>query len=235
MKSNKRFSFGYRADVPDGAEESRILPFVLSTYKKDRHGTVLSQDNWQLDNYRKNPIVAYQHNLSGGLCSEPNPDNVIGKSVQIDIARNVGDTVLAASAQFEPADMNLLAEKIFRKLLFGSLSRTSVGFRETGEGKFGDGEEAEGRDNETYYFAGQELIEWSIVNIPSNPDAGKRAMSMRLMREEGYSAFMYAYKELGGKFRMSQIEQMRVCDIMDLLDGKDLEIKETDADKVNKA
>ena len=234
MSKNKHFGFGFRADVPDGAEESRILQFILSTYKKDRLGTVLNQDSWQLENYRKNPIVAYQHNLSGGLCTDPNPDNVIGKSISIEAVRNVADTVLTASAQFEPGDINPLAEKIFRKLLFGSLSRTSVGFLEVGEGRYGEGEEARGKDNETYYFAGQELLEWSIVNIPSNPDAGKRDVSMRLLREEGYSAFMYAYRELGGKFRLSQIEQLRVCDIIDLLDGKDIEIKSNDPDEVRK-
>lgn len=230
MPKNKKFGFGMRGDLPADAAESRIIPFILSTSTKDRHGTVLNQDNWQLDNYRKNPVVAYQHMLSGGLCTDPNPDNIIGKSVGI----GVEGGHLFANAQFEDAVMNPLAEKIFRKILFGSLSRSSVGFLEVGEGKYGDNDEAQGRDNETYYFSGQELLEWSVVNIPSNPDAGKRDLSLRHFREEAYAALMYAWKELGGKFRLSQIEQLRVCDIMDLLDGKDLDIKETDPDRVRK-
>jgi hypothetical protein len=117
--------------------------------------------------------------------------------------------------------------------LFGSLNRTSVGFLEIGEGKYGDNDQARGADNETYFFAGQELLEWSIVNIPSNPDAGKRDM-LKKMREEGFIALMYAFKELGGKFRLSQLEEMRVYDILTLLDGKDLEISEKDPDKVRK-
>jgi hypothetical protein len=231
MSLNKRYGFGYRADIPGDAAESRIIPFVLSTFNKDRHGTVLNQDNWNLDNYRMNPVIAYQHTLSGGMCTEANPDFIIGKSIDIGLTGSGPSRSLIASAQFEPADVNPMAEKIFRKILFGSLSRSSVGFMEIGEGKYGEGEEAQGRSEETYYFSGQELIEWSVVNIPSNPMAGKRDM-MKKMREEGYVALMYALKELGGNFRLSQIENFRVCDILALLDGKDLDIKETDPDQV---
>lgn len=232
MPINKRYGFGIKGIIPVDAEESRIIPFVLSTFNKDRHGTVLNQDNWNLENYRSNPVIAYQHTLSGGLCADPNPDYVIGKSLAIGIEGNGIDKRLVADAQFEPASVNLLAEKIFRKVLFGSLSRSSVGFMEVGEGKYGIGEEAEGRSEETYYFAGQELLEWSVVNIPSNPQAGKRDITMRRMREEGYIAFMYAFRELGGKFRLSEIENMTVRDILTLLDGKDLEIKEKDPEVV---
>jgi hypothetical protein len=45
---------------------------------------------------------------------------------------------------------------------------------------------------------------------------------------------MYAWKELGGKFRLSQIEDLRVRDILDLLDGKDLELEEKDPEKLRK-
>lgn len=233
MSKNKKFGFGTRGTIPADAEESRIIQFVLSTFTKDRHGTVLNQDNWKLDNYRNNPIIAYQHNLSGGMCSDPNPDFVIGKSVRVDVEGTGVDRKLVADAQFESADINPMAEKIFRKVLFGSLNRSSVGFLEIGKGAWGVGDEAEGRDNETFRFAGQELLEWSVVNVPSNPDAGAREI-LKKMREEAYAALMYAFKELGGKFRLSQIEQLRVCDILDLLDGKDIEIRETDPDKVRK-
>ena len=231
---NKKLGFGMRGAIPTNAEESRIIPFVLSTYTKDRHGTVLNQDNWKLDNYRNNPIIAYQHNLSGGMCSDPNPDFIIGKSVKVDLEGIGADRRLVADAHFEPADINPMAEKVFRKILFGSLNRSSVGFIEVGEGSYGEGDQARDQANETYLFAGQELLEWSVVNVPSNPDAGAGRDIMRKMREESYGAIMYAFKELGCKFRLSQIEQFRVCDILDLLDGKDIDIKSTNPDDVRK-
>jgi hypothetical protein len=232
MAKTKGYGFGIRGDIPADAAESRIIPFILSTFAKDRHGTVLNQDNWKLDNYRLNPVIAYQHNLSGGMCTDPNPDFVIGKSVSIGMEGQAQDRRLIAAVEFEPASVNPLAEKIFQKVLFGSLSRSSVGFLEVGEGRYGEGEEAQGRSEETYYFAGQELLEASIVNIPSNPQAGKRDITQRRLREEGYIAFMYAFRELGGKFRLSELEAMTVRDILTLLDGKDLEIPERDPAKV---
>jgi hypothetical protein len=229
MKTNK-ITFGIRGALPTNVEESRTIPFVNSTSTKDRHGTVLNQDGWNIDNYRNNPVVSYQHNLSGGICSDLNPDFVIGKDVNPQIEGIGADRKLTGAVQFETNDINPLAEKIFRKVLFGSLSRSSVGFIEIGEGNYGEKSESRGGEAETYYFAGQELLEWSIVNMPSNPDAGKRIM--RSLREEGYGVFMYAFRELGGKFRLSEIENMRVRDILDLLDGKDLEIRETDPDRL---
>jgi hypothetical protein len=231
MSVSKKIGFGMRGALPSDAEESRIIPFILSTPQKDRHGTILNQSAWELDNYKLNPIVAYQHNLSGGMCTDPTPDSIIGKSIKIGTEGRGNDKILVAEAQFEEAAMNPLAEKVFRKILFGSMSRSSVGFLEVGHGQYGINEEAQGQPGETYYFTGQELLEWSVVNIPSNPGAGKRDM-MRKMREEGYAVLMYAFKELGGNFRLSQIEQMRVCDILDLLDGKDLELKTKDPEEV---
>lgn len=223
----KKLTFGIRGALPEDVEETRTIPFVLSTNARDRHGTVLNQEGWHLENYRKNPVVAYQHTLSGGFCTDPNPDYVIGKSLRIEVEGKGKEARLVADVQFEPAGNNPLAEKIFRKILFGSLSRSSVGFYEIGKGGYGEKDEAEGEMNETYYFEGQELVEWSIVNIPSNPDAGKRSASLRKMREEAYVALMYAYRELGGRFSLSQLEAMTVRNVLDLLDGKEISASDT--------
>lgn len=231
---NRKITLGEIRSIPKTAVEDRRIPFVLSTYTKDRHGTVLNQDGWELDNYRQNPVVAYQHNLTGNLCQAPDPDFIIGKSVKIGCEGYGQDRKLVAEAEFEPPEINALAEKIFRKCIYGSLSRTSVGFVETVRGHFGSGDEMAGFPNETYYFGGQELLEWSVVNIPSNPDAGKRGTAIGKLRSDVAAGLMYAYKELGGKFSLSQLENMTVPQIMDLLDARDLEIRTTDPEKVRK-
>lgn len=219
----KTIIYGTRREPAADVEKTRTMQFVLSTYTRDGHGTVLNQDGWSLDRYRKNPVVAYQHTLSGGFCTDPNPDYIIGKSLSIELEGEGREKRLVAAVQFEPAEINPLAEKIFQKVLFGSLSRCSVGFVEVGRGKYGEKEEAKGGARETYYFSGQELVEWSIVNVPSNPDAGKRDASMRMVREEAYVALMYAYRELGGKVRLSELEDMTVRQILDLLDNRNPE------------
>jgi hypothetical protein len=227
---SKLITSGYVRDITANVEESRIIPIVLSTSTRDRHHTVLNQSNWQLDNYRKNPVVGYMHNLYGNLCTPPNPDDIIAVDNGIKLESVSGKLALVGYPRFEPASLNINAEKIFRKLILGTLRAASVGF--TGEGSWGTGNEAEGRENETYYFKSQELLEYSIVNIPSNPDGVKRGFGF--MRDQTHAALMYTFRTLGKKYRLSQIENMRICDVLTLLDGQDLEIRETNPERVRK-
>lgn len=223
METNNTRRFGHVRELPKDAEESRIIPFVISDESKDRHGTIIPIKGWELDAFNRNGIVGYQHNVYGaGMCEGPNPDDVIGKGRSF-----IDGMELIGEVEFEPAAINPTAEKIFRKVLFGSLTSTSVGFNPIEDGVYGEGEEARGAENETYYFGKRELLEFSVVNIPSNRNAQKRAM-----RDQAASAINYVYRELGGKFRLSQIEEMRVADVLTLLEGKDLEIRSTDPQKV---
>ncbi len=156
-------------------EESRTIQFKISSDAKDRHGTRLNMKGWKLDNYNSNPIVGYQHNVYGdNMCSGPNPDDVIGKGRAF-LQEIEGKTWLMGEVTFDAADINPLAEKIFRKILAGSLNATSVGFLEVGKGQKKK-ELIDGREVETYFYEGQELLEWSVVNIPSNPEATKKSL-----------------------------------------------------------
>lgn len=160
----------YSSEIRKRNEETRTITFVASDGVRDAAGTVLNQDGWSLKRYEKNPIVGYQHEVYGGWDGS-DPDNVIGKA-----RAYVEDGQLLADITFEPKDVNEKAEKIYKKLLFGSLNAVSVGFRSIGKGRWGEGEEALDGSNPTYYYAGQELLEISVVNIPSNPNAVRRAM-----------------------------------------------------------
>lgn len=160
----------YSSEIRKRNEETRTITFVASDGARDAAGTVLNQDGWSLKRYDKNPIVGYQHEVYGGWDGS-DPDNVIGKA-----RAYVEDGQLLADITFEPKDVNEKAEKIYKKLLFGSLNAVSVGFRSIGKGRWGEGEEAIDGSNPTYYYAGQELLEISVVNIPSNPNAVRRAM-----------------------------------------------------------
>jgi hypothetical protein len=141
---NKVITYGQVRDIPTDAKQSRIIPFIVSTPDRDRHHTVLNQANWILDNYRKNPVIGYMHNLYGNSFTSSNPDDVIGSTKRIGIETISGRTVLSADAYFETADINPLADKIFRKLMLGSLRAVSVGFLEIGAGSWGKGDEAQG-------------------------------------------------------------------------------------------
>lgn len=214
MMEELRYASGQVREISEDVEETRTVEFVISTADKDRHNSILNPDKWELSNYERNPIVGYQHNVYGdGLCYKADPDDVIGTSR----VWKEGNYLIGA-VTFEPAEENAFAEKIFRKVLRRTLRSASVGFLpqldEKGKtGRWGSEEDGEDRNgpNPTYYYNGQELVEWSIVNIPSNPMAQKKAL-----RSEVANALMFLKRELG--FSFSDIENLRIKDAVEMIE-----------------
>lgn len=206
----RRNVFGYIRKAADDVEETRTIEFIASDETRDSHGTVLPADKWDLERFNNNGIIGYQHNVYGDMCGNDDPDRVIG----VGKAR-VEDGKLIVAVTFEPAELNQLAEKIFRKLLHGTLKAVSVGFAPIGKGRWGEGEESRDGENPTFYFDGQELLELSVVNIPSNKNALKKSL-----RGNAVDAISFIYRSLDGEYRYSQIEEMKVRDVLDLLDNK---------------
>ena len=166
-----RFRTATQSEVRKDETGARKMTFVASDGTRDSAGTVLNQDGWRLERFNKNGVIGYQHKVYGSWSDTDNPDNVIGKGYAY-----VKDGKLLVDVEFEPAEINELAEKIYQKLLFGSLKAVSVGFLPIGRGQWGKDEEALDGKNPTYYYAGQELLEISVVNIPANPNALKKGL-----------------------------------------------------------
>lgn len=162
--------------INKGDDESRTFRFVISTESRDRHGTVIKMDGWKLDNFNNNPIVAYMHQTDSKWWSEapPDPDHILGPG-----RAYIEDGQLIGEVTFEDAETNPLADKIMRKIQHGTLRSTSVGFRHI-NGHWGVLED--GEDTGTYYYDEVELLEFSIVNIPSNPDALMRSYEPELLK-----------------------------------------------------
>ena len=151
-------------------EDLRTIEFVASDNSVDSYGTVLPVDKWDLSRYERNGIVGYMHDVYGDSWTKAaDPDDIIGKGVAF-----VEDEKLIVRITFEPKELNERADKIFRKIQFGSLHAVSVGFRATAKGHMGV--EELGENPNVYYYDGQELLEVSVVNIPSNANALKRSI-----------------------------------------------------------
>lgn len=148
------------AEVRTINQENRTAQFVISTESIDRHGTSFKLDGWDLETYNRNPIVGYNHEVSGS-----NPDTIIGTSR---VFRD-GDALIG-EVTFEREGNNPLADKVFNKMQDGILKMASVGAIPH-EYRYG---KKEGEDKNTIYFTRQELVEWSIVSAGSNRDAFKR-------------------------------------------------------------
>lgn len=125
----------------------RVRRFCISTSAVDRDNDTISAAGWNLDNYRKNGVVLWAHDYR----SLP-----IGKALQV----GVEGGKLVATAEFADHEF---ANTVLRLIDGGFLRATSVGFRPT---KYAINEERRGLD-----FVEQELLEFSIVPVPANPEA----------------------------------------------------------------
>lgn len=147
--------------LSDKNKTDRTAEFVISDETPDSYGTVFKISGWDLKRYEKNPVVFYAHRSHSD-----NPDMLIGTSeVRVD-----GNQLIAV-VRFENADINPVAEKVWQKIQAGTLRMASIGANPK-KGHWGD--EKLGEDREMIYFDEQELLEWSIVPIGSNPEALKR-------------------------------------------------------------
>lgn len=143
------------------AGEKRVLRWTISTGCIDRERDCISVNGWDLGNFQRNPVVLWGHDGS----TLP-----IGRAFDIGVE---GDA-LKASVEFIPEgtpERGAFAEAVFRLAQEGFLSATSVGFRPI-KWNFTDDPER-GADD---WFPGidfeqQELVEFSIVTVPANPEA----------------------------------------------------------------
>lgn len=199
-------------------ESTRKITFIIAaeaTGKEHRNRFNYNWDNWKLDNFNSNPIVGYQHNVYGdNLCLAPNPDDVIGKAkVGMDTFR--GKRALIADTTFEPEEINPTAEKVFKKIQWGSLKAVSTGVNPLGKldtqiTKNDKGEITDYQIN----FAGQELLEFSVVNIPADANALRRSFKSHTMA--ALSFVQKSFPELS----LNDLRGMKVQEILDLLEKK---------------
>lgn len=133
--------------------ESRSLDFTISSAAVDRYGDTIAADGWKLTNFRKNPVVLWMH------------DNTMLPVAKASNVR-VEDGKLKARAEFTPAEMVRYNDIVFDMLKAGFLSATSVGFVPLKYNFVDDPARRFGID-----FLEQELLEFSIVTVPANPEA----------------------------------------------------------------
>ena len=147
--------------VSDEMLAKRQVEFVISTEAPDTYGTVFKSSGWDLKRYQNNPVVFYAHKSYSD-----NPDLLVGTSS----IRQEGSELIGV-VTFEEEEINPLAEKVLRKIAAGTLRMASISAIPK-KGHWGD--EKLGEDRDLIYFDEQELLEWSIVPIGSNPEALKR-------------------------------------------------------------
>ena len=174
-------------------EETRQATFVISTDEIDRTGEVVEQ-SWNLENYKKNPIVLFGHDPS-------KPGYVLGKATEI-IADKDGDkNITLGTVQFAEEGTSQDADTVWKLVKQGILRTVSVGFIPHTFKKLSD-------DDDTDVLADNELLEFSIVPIPANPSAVALALGDGSIEEKDAKYMLKAYKQ-----EATFIEKA-LCDIM---------------------
>lgn len=143
----KSFAGVFKADGDSATAPIRIR---ITTAQRDRDRDTVAASGWKLDNYLKNPVVLWAHDYRS-----------------FPIARDTGLTIdaegLTGTPQFATEDENPWAPYCERLIRGGFLNAASVGFAPL---SWSYNEEERGVD-----FQEAELLEYSIVPVPSNPGA----------------------------------------------------------------
>jgi len=143
--------FMLTADV----EAGEGLPWTLSTFDLDRYGERIDPAGWDFKRYMDNPVVEWSH------CYDI---PAIGKIENI----TIDDEGLHGVVYFNDKSYDPFAWSIEQRIKAGVIRAGSVGFRVM-EIEIPSKEDS--RDGTSLIFRKQELLEFSICNVPANPFA----------------------------------------------------------------
>jgi HK97 family phage prohead protease len=147
--------------IPDG------IAWTLSTFDLDRCGERIDPAGWDFKRYMDNPVVEWAHRYD---------IPAIGRA---DGLRS-DDQGLHGIVVFNDKDYDPFGWGIGQRVQAGVIRAGSVGFRII-EIELPDRETA--KDGTTLIFRKQELLEFSICNVPANPFALSKSVGRKQKKE----------------------------------------------------
>ena len=127
-------------------------PWTFSTFDLDRDEERIDVKGWELSNYLKNPVILWSHDTR---------IPAIGYSEKV----GVKDGSLGGSIIFNEKEVDPFGWGIGMRVASGVIRAGSVGFM------VNKVELSEKDGEEKLIFRNQELLEFSVCNVPSNPFA----------------------------------------------------------------
>lgn len=153
--------------------DERTIDVIASTFAKDSYGTRIDPSGWDLEQFRKNPVITWAHDDRGFTASGGRP---IAKAENI----RVEDGKLKMRLRFPDQGKFRFADEVFDLLADGFLNAVSVGF-EPIEWR----DETTEEDGSVRVYTKARLMEVAVVTIPSNDEAlAERAKVLNRSVEE---------------------------------------------------
>ena len=184
MRVEQAFAIEHRAFTPEIKRvdaESRTVTHIISDASIDRVYDMIEPTGWDVANYMKNPVVLADHSYE--------VKSIIGRATEVTKTK-VG---LFATTQFYDIGAGAAA---FHLVTEGFAKAWSVGFKPVASHGVGEGAKAgckpcekarkaqttkADNDDMIYirgrHFTEQELLEYSLVAVPANPNAVSAAMT----------------------------------------------------------
>ena len=129
--------------------DERKVRVICSTATEDRAGDVVRAEGIQLIRYKQNPVVLFNHDAQ----------HPVARCVEIGVVNGR----LEAVVQFPDEGTSQKADETYRLIKAGVINAVSIGFRGLEAEPYGE--------NWGYDFKSSELLEFSFVSVPANPDA----------------------------------------------------------------
>ena len=145
----------YYSKAPE-KKDNRVLRFIGSDETIDRDNERILVDGWKLTNYRKNPVVLVNHNVF---------ELPVAKTKRVWV--NKDKRSLMFDIEFPEPEVSSIGDTLYKLYSGGFMNATSVGFRPNPDKMvFGDGNK-----QPRVTFGEQDLLEISLVSVPTNPRA----------------------------------------------------------------
>jgi phage head maturation protease len=174
-RARRDFPIEVRRTRASGSDVDNRTTVTINTLDEDRHGTIIEPKGARLDEYGRNPVVLINHDYSLLAATSS-------------VSRS--ETALVANLSDEDWDHDdPEVERWFRKLKRGLLKAASIGFMVHDYVEEMIDPEGDPRDwrNLRYRITDWELVEWSLVSVPSNPAAlVTQRMMDRMGHEQGF-------------------------------------------------
>jgi len=136
-------------------EDEKGYPWTLSTYDLDRYAERIDPAGWDFRAYLENPVVEWSHNYL---------IPAIGKIETL----NSDDDGLHGVVVFNDKAYDAFGWGIGQRVRAGVIRAGSVGFRPI---EIEIPSKEDGKDGTRLIFRKQELVEFSVCNVPANPFA----------------------------------------------------------------